>query len=285
MRVTPLIASTFYSDGGTMFGLVPKPIWAKRIAPDEHNRIPQHAHVLFIELEDGRCGLVDTGCGAADRFSEKEQRLHGLCPGWPLGDALSKLGKSPDDIAFVVYTHLHWDHAGGAYAFPRAEHIIHEVEWRDATSGDPLLYKSYPAEILAPLRDLNKRLVNDDESEILPGIWLHRTSGHTRGHCAVRLVHPRLQINHPFADRIGGVTQALFCGDVCPMQHNLRMVFQTSYDTFPLDTRAWKRTWLPRAARERILLLFDHDPDLFGATIREDAREEFVVTETLPANT
>lgn len=284
MRVTPLIASTFLSDGGTMFGLVPKAIWARRIVPDEHNRIPQHAHVLLVELEDGRCGLVDTGCGSADRFSEKEQRLHGLGPGWPLGEALANFAKSPEDIAFVIYTHLHWDHAGGAYAFPHAEHVIHEVEWQDATSGDPLLYKSYPAEVLAPLRGLKKRLVSAGESEVLPGIWMHRTSGHTRGHCAIRLMHPRLHINHLCAERFRGVTQALFCGDVCPMHHNLRMVFQTSYDTYPLDTRAWKRAWLPRAANERILLLFDHDPDLYGATIREDSREEFVVAETLPAS-
>lgn len=90
-------------------------------------------------------------------------------------------------------------------------------------------------------------------------------------------------MNHHAAAEFSGVTQALFCGDVCPMRHNLRMVFQTSYDTFPLDTRAWKREWLPRAAREGILLLFDHDPDLFGAVIREDEREEFVVEKALPA--
>lgn len=282
MRVTPLIASRFTSDGGTMFGLVPKSIWSSRIAPDEQNRIPQHAHVLLVELDDGRTGLVDTGCGSADRFSEKEQRLHGLGPGWPLMEALLAADKKPDDIEFIILSHLHWDHAGGAYAFPRARLFIHAQEWRDATSNDPLLYKSYPAKTIDPLREAAKELIEGDDTEILPGIWMHRTSGHTRGHCAVRLIHPRLTIQHPAANALSGLTQALFCGDVCPMRHNLRMVFQTSYDTFPLDTRAWKRAWLPRAAREGILLLFDHDPDLFGATIHECAREEFVVNTALP---
>lgn len=286
MRVTPLIASNFLTDGGTMFGLVPKPIWAKRLPPDEKNRIPQHAHVLLLELEDGRRGLVDAGCGSATRFSERESQLHGLGAGWPLLDALRARGIAPDAIDFIVFTHLHWDHAGGAVAppefgrglsFPRARLFIHAVEWEDATSHNPLLYKSYPPDTIAALREADLELVSGDEAELLPGIWLHRTSGHTRGHCAVRLAHPHLEFVHAQAAACAGITQALLAGDVCPTQHNLRMVFQTSYDTFPLDTRQWKRDWLPRIAQENMLLLFDHDPDIFGALIRADEKEEFAV--------
>lgn len=290
MRVTPLIASTFTSDGGTMFGLVPKPIWSRRIAPDELNRIPQHAHVLLIELADGRRGLVDTGCGSADRFSDRERQLSGLGPGWPLLAELRARDIEPDAIEFIVFTHLHWDHAGGAVAppgfgralsFPRARMFIHAQEWKDATSGNPLLYKSYPPETIQPLRDGLMELVDADESEILPGVWLHRTSGHTQGHCAIRLTHPKLELAHPDAASFAGVTDLLFAGDVCPTRHNLRLVFQTSYDTFPLDTRAWKLAWLPRIARERVLLLFDHDPGAFGALIRPDEKEEFAVAQLL----
>lgn len=291
MRVTPLLASTFTSDGGTMFGLVPKPIWSRKVTPDDQNRIPQHAHSLLVELDDGRKGLVDTGCGSAGRFSEKELKLNGLGPGWPLLDALLARGLSPDELDFIVFTHLHWDHAGGVVApsslarersFPRATLHTHALEWEDATSRNPLLYKSYPPDTIDALRGAPMALARADESEILPGIWLHRTSGHTRGHCAVRLTHPKLELVHPQAADFAGVTQLLFAGDVCPMRHNLRMVFQTSYDTFPLDTRAWKRAWLPRIAREHILLMFDHDPEAFGALIREDEREEFAVTRLLP---
>ncbi len=291
MRVTPLIASTFTSDGGTMFGLVPKPIWSRLIAPDDQNRIAQHAHVLLVELDDGRIGLVDTGCGSADRFSEKENVLHGLGPGWPLLDALRTRGIEPEQINFLVFTHLHWDHAGGAVAppafarertFPNATLFIHEKEWEDATSSNPLLYKSYPPETIDALRGATLNLSAPDIAEILPGIWLHRTSGHTRGHCAVRIAHPELKLDHPHAADFTGITQLLLAGDVCPTQHNLRMVFQTSYDTFPLDTRVWKREWLPRIANENILLLFDHDPDAYGAIIRADPKKEFVVERTLP---
>lgn len=296
MKVRPLIASRFVSDGGSMFGLVPKPIWAKLIPPDERNGIPQNANVLLVELDDGRRGLLDTGCGDPARFTDKELALHGMTRAWPLMDALQALGLSPESIDFVALTHLHWDHAGGAgtataegYAtltFPNALHFIHEQEWADATSGDPLLYKSYPAETIAPLRqmpDAQRMLVRDDAPNILPGLRMLRSSGHTRGHCVIHVEHDGLEVQHPNADEFGPVRHLMFTGDVCPTQHHLRMVFQTAYDTWPLDTRRWKQEWLARAARDGIALFFDHDPIDCAALIRADERKEFVVTRNLAA--
>lgn len=286
MRVTPLLASTFRSDGGTMFGLVPRALWEKKVQPDARHTIPQHAHALLVELDDGRRGLVDTGCGSAENFGAREQALNGLGPGWPLRENLAACGVALEDLDFVVYTHLHWDHAGGAVApaslgralsFPRARHYLHALEWEDACSGNPLLYKSYPPVIPAALQQADRVLVHGDDEEILPGLRLIRTSGHTRGHCSVFLPGRNLELVHPQAALLAGGGGLLLAGDVCPSRHNLRLVFQTSYDTFPLDTRAWKTTWLPRLARDRIALLFDHDPDLLGALIRPDEREEFVV--------
>lgn len=286
MRITPLIASRFRSDGGTMFGLVPRPIWSKRIAPDDRNSIPQDAHSLLVETDDGRLGLVDTGCGPAARFSDRERALNGLGEGWPLLEALTALGVAPEQIAFIAFTHLHWDHCGGADAtvFRNAELIVHETEWADAHGRDPLLYKSYPPDAVDPLKSgfaSRTRLLNDAQDRIAPGLRLVRSSGHTRGHCVAEFTGA-IEIVHPSAAALGPVELAVFAGDVCPMQHNLRMVFQTSYDTYPLDTRRWKREWLPRLARQRGLLLFDHDPSAFGAIIREDEREEFAVETVLP---
>jgi glyoxylase-like metal-dependent hydrolase (beta-lactamase superfamily II) len=286
MRITPLIASRFRTDGGTMFGLVPKNIWAKRLPPDEQNRIPQNAHTLLVETDEGRLGLVDTGCGSAAKFSDKEVSLHGLGTGWPLLENLSALGIAPEKIDFITFTHLHWDHCGGADAnvFRNAELIVHELEWADAFGGDPLLYKSYPPEAVDPLKSGfagRTRFVTDEKNEIAPGLRLVRSSGHTRGHCVAEF-SDEIEIYHPAAASLPKIHRAVFAGDVCPMRHSMRMVFQTSYDTYPLDTRRWKREWLPRIASERALLFFDHDPDAFGAIIREDPREEFAADILLP---
>jgi glyoxylase-like metal-dependent hydrolase (beta-lactamase superfamily II) len=294
MRVTPLIASRFRSDGGAMFGLVPKPIWSRRLPPDELNRIPQHAHALLLELADGRTGLVDTGCGDPARLPAKEREQQALGGDWPLMDALQARGLAPAQIDFIILTHLHGDHAGGAVRpgpdqpgphFPNARYYLHELEWADAVSGDPLLYKSYPPEIVAALQALppaQRCLVSDAQPDLFPGVRLERSGGHTRGHAVIHLESGDLELNHPDAAAFGPVRHALFAGDVCPTHAHLRLVFQTAYDTYPLDTRRWKQTWLPRIAAEPIALFFDHDPGLFAACIAPDPRAEYVLRNTLP---
>jgi glyoxylase-like metal-dependent hydrolase (beta-lactamase superfamily II) len=293
VRVTPLVASRFRSDGGAMFGLVPKPIWAKRLPPDEHNAVAQYARVLLIEWPDGRRGLLDTGCGDPARFSEPERRRHGLTDDWPLLAQLAACGIEPESIDVVILSHLHWDHAGGlvrltpegglAPLFPWATLVLHALEWEDAMSGDPLLYKSYPDSVTQPLRAWpweRVRLVQADDHEVVPGVRLVRSGGHTRGHCCVHIEARDMVV------RAAGVEvetpRLVYAGDVCPTQHHLRLVFQTAYDTFPLQARQWKYNWLPRIARDEAILCFDHDPDLWGARIKPDAQEEYRVTQSWP---
>jgi len=294
MKVTPLIASQFTSDGGTMFGLVPKPIWSKLIAADADNRIRQNANILLVTMDDGSLGLIDTGCGPARKFTAKEIEVHGLGPGWPLMEGLAARGISPDDIAFVIFSHLHWDHAGGASdgtpgewhpSFPNADHYVHAQEWEDAFAGDPLLYKSYPAETVQPLQAVPAgkwHKVTSERKEIRPGITLVRSGGHTRGHAVIVLEDfDGIEIMHPESIFMFPPKRLVYAGDVCPTRHNFRMVFQTSYDTYPLDTRRWKRAWLPEMAADGTVILFDHDPDLFGATVKVHERREFAVDKTL----
>lgn len=294
MKIVPLIASRFLTDGGTMFGLVPKTIWARLIKPDENNRIRQHAHVLLIELPDGRRGLVDTGCGDYAKFDPKEAELHGLGPGWPLMEALKNLGVDRETISFVIFSHLHWDHVGGASmrvggewvpTFPNAVHYMHAQEWECATGGDPLLYKSYPADSIAPLKKIpagQLHLVREDKKKILPGITMIRSGGHTKGHAVILIEDPAgITIEHPESMFLFPPRSVLFAGDVCPTSHNLRMVFQASYDTYPLETRQWKRTTFPQLVQNETMILFDHDPDFFGATIVPHEKKEFVTAKVL----
>jgi glyoxylase-like metal-dependent hydrolase (beta-lactamase superfamily II) len=294
LRIIPLIASTFASDGGTMFGLIPRSIWVKRVTPDERNRIVQHARSLLVELSDGRKGLIETGCGSADLFSEKEREIHALGPGWPLMENLDRIGLKPDAIDFVVFTHLHWDHAGGAsrpadngarrLTFPNATHYVHTLEWKDALSKDPLLHKSYPEGVIAPLHSAQARFhfTTDRDTQVRPGLRLVRTSGHTRGHSMVLFEADEILLEHPGGGPSMKTRAAIFAGDICPSHHHLRMVAQTNYDTFPLKTRAWKRRWLPWLARKHGVLLFDHDPELLGTTLRPDPKEEMAVETEWP---
>ena len=295
MRITPIKASNISSDGGTIFGIIPKAIWSRKIQADERNQVVLAANVLLVELDDGRRGLVDLGCGSPATYSEKERKIHGLGEEWPLPDRLRDAGVSPEQIDFVAITHLHWDHAGGilspdacgvlAETFPKAVFHVNRKEWEDAFSGNPFFFKSYPEATLAPFRALRPdrvRLAGDDE-EVLPGLRLVRSGGHTRGHSVIVLRSSRMELNHPQGAWFGNCPYLVFAGDIVPTRHHLRMVAQMSFDFYPLETRAWKRKWLADIARDGALLCFEHDPDLFGATLRADAREEYAVDRSLSA--
>ncbi len=294
MKITPLVASRFRSDGGTMFGIVPRVIWQRLLEPDEYNTIPQHTNTLLIELGDGRRGLLDTGCGNPAWFSEKERAVHQMEEGWSLVTELEGAGVSPGDIDFVVHSHLHWDHAGGTahidqddalqITFPNAKHFAHRKEWDDATSGDRMFYKAYPDYTIQPLvrmADSHFTIVEDDDAEVLPGIRMCVTGGHTRGHCSINLSDDEIVVDHPAATGLATLSSAVYAADVCPMQHNMRVAYGISYDLYPVQTRQWKFDVLPGIAESQALLLYIHDPDCFGGTIIPDERKEFVLSSSL----
>ena len=115
LRVHAIQAGGQRLDGGAMFGVVPKPLWERRIPADQRNRIQLGMRCLLIEHEIGLV-LIDTGAG--NKESEKFYEIYGIenagAPGpTQLEDAIRQAGFSPDDIALVINSHLHFDHAGG----------------------------------------------------------------------------------------------------------------------------------------------------------------------------
>src|SRR5688572_23395886 len=97
-----------------------------------------------------------------------------------LVNRLGTLGLEPGDVAVVVLSHLHYDHAGGAELFPKSELIVQKDEYA---------YAQYPASFFAPfyyrknfdLPGYRWRLL-DGDSELAPGLTVLRSDGHTPGH-------------------------------------------------------------------------------------------------------
>src|SRR2546427_6452983 len=134
-----LEAGTQHLDGGAMFGVVPKALWARRAPPDDRNRIPLALRCLLVEHDDGLV-LIDTGIG--NKESGKFIDIYGVENAGQndrtkLEDALGELGHGPDDIRWVINTHLHFGHAGGDYlidptrgirlAIPKARHVVQKA--------------------------------------------------------------------------------------------------------------------------------------------------------------
>ena len=119
-----------------MFGVVPKPLWERTNPADENNRIDMAARSLLIE--DGeRLILVDTGLG--NKQSDKFFSHYALWGEHSLARSLNKLGFHNDDITDVVFTHLHFDHCGGAivrnkkgFYEPAFKNVVlsHKDHWR-----------------------------------------------------------------------------------------------------------------------------------------------------------
>lgn len=287
MKVTPFICSTFLSDGGVMFGMVPKPLWSRLIEPDDQNRIPQHCNNLLIELNNGQKGIIDTGCGDPQAYPDKIRSFQGLGDRWQLKEALEGFGLSGNDIDFILFTHLHWDHASGLNdssaqpLFPNATLYIHALEWENATEN-ALLHSAYPLTCTEALKKYTAlELFEGDSGSLLPGVDFQRSSGHTEGHCTFTLYDETIELLHQDASELGSINRVIFCGDACPTQHHLKEKYYPSYDLYPLCSRSWKRETLPHAAKENTVLIFSHDPSIHGGTIKACERSEFIIDQAL----
>jgi glyoxylase-like metal-dependent hydrolase (beta-lactamase superfamily II) len=97
-------------------------------------------------------------------------------------EAFETAGISPDSIEKVIYTHLHNDHAGNAHLFPNALHIFQDLEWKELLDPLPsmMIRGDYDQSLIPVLKDMNCQRVAG-EVEILDGIKLIQTPGHTRG--------------------------------------------------------------------------------------------------------
>jgi glyoxylase-like metal-dependent hydrolase (beta-lactamase superfamily II) len=266
MRIGPYEVSVietgrFGLDGGAMFGVVPKPLWAKAVAPDERNRIPMAARALLLR-GGGRTILVDTGNGA--KFPDKLREIYKIdTTGSDLLSSLRAEGVQPADVTDVLLTHLHFDHAGGSSVrdngrllpqFPAAAYYVQRDQWDAALGPTERDRASYFPDDFLPLREHGVLHLLDGEGEIFPGIQLKLFHGHTTA-----LQTPLLS---------DGRTTLLFCADLIPMAPHVQLPWIMAYDLRPLVTLEEKRRILHAATEEGWILVFEHDPQVAAATIR-----------------
>ena len=263
---------TFLTDGGVMFGVVPRTLWSNIATPDELNRVPCASRCLLAR--NGRqTVLVDTGYGG--KYAPLDRKFWAMEPGEPLVEDLARLGVTPEDVDVVVFSHLHFDHAGGSTrydhqrrlvtTFPRARHFVGRIEWEDATGQSAELQTAYCSDNFHPLEASGRLVLVDDNAEILPGLRACLTGGHTRGHLALRFESDG--------------QAALFISDFCPTTAHVRRMWHTAYDTFPVETRRRKPEILGEAADRNWWVLWYHDPRVAASRLRRDPRREFLVVD------
>jgi len=250
--LTMINGGDFRLDGGAMHGVVPKTIWSRLVSCDDQNRCTYSTNCLLVEI-GGKRILVETGNG--DKFSPKLKDIYGIYHDRSAATALRDIGVDPESIDFVLMTHLHFDHCGGATTrtvsgdvvpvFPRAVHVVQRAELEAARHPHERNRASYLAENFGPLEEAQLLRAVDGETDLLPGVTVIPTPGHTPGHQSVLID--------------GGGDKALFLGDVVPTSIHVRLPYVMSYDLDVEATLGSKKRIYRRAFDEDWLLLFGHD--------------------------
>jgi glyoxylase-like metal-dependent hydrolase (beta-lactamase superfamily II) len=252
-EIYPITDGILRLDGGAMFGIVPKILWEKHHPPDDQNRIKLELGSLLIKAH-GFHILVDTGIG--NKEDEKFNQMYGVKRQPSLEESLSQLNLLPGNIDLVINTHFHFDHAGGNTrrdergeihpTFAKAAYFIQKGEWDFANKPNERTRGSYLLDNYEVLPKAGRLNLLEGDSEILKGISVIRTPGHTPHHQSI------------FIESDG--EKAVFLGDLVPTASHIPLPYIMGYDLFPLTTLETKRKLLEQAEEEHWLLIFQHDP-------------------------
>ncbi len=253
-ELTILTDGPYLLDGGAMFGVVPKPLWEKRMPANERNQIVLGTNTIVVRTGKHTI-VIETGIG--NKLSEKQRGIFDARQLLPASFAAA--GIDPGAVDIVINTHLHFDHCGWnttrkpdgriVPTFPNAQYFAHrgEVEHghlqleRDAVSYisdnyDPLLATGQMTLIDPPEGGL---------LEIVPGVSVEVFPGHTAQMMAVLL------------DSAG--ERACYISDLIPTSAHLDVTWVMGYDLDPLTCIEQRKRFLSRAIPEKWLVLFTHD--------------------------
>ena len=255
LELVPILDGYFALDGGAMFGVVPKPLW-QRVAPaDQRNRIRLAMRAWLVRRGEATV-IIDAGAG--DKLDAKAADIYGFDGVSSLERSLAEAGVGVDDIDVVIASHLHFDHAGGFTVrdpdgrvrprFPGARYIVRRGEWEAALAPHERNRASYFAENYVPLRDAGVLHLHDEDAEVVPGVRVRRTGGHTRDHQIVYI-------------ESAGET-AVFVADLLPTAAHLPLPYIMGYDLYPMETLEFKRGFLAEAVQRSYVILFEHDPSI-----------------------
>jgi len=267
-------------DGGAMFGVVPKPLWERRIPADARNRIPMGMRCLLVEHD---AGLVLVDSGAGNKETQKFYEIYGIENAGAGGrtaleDGVRAAGHDPADVFLVINSHLHFDHAGGntfrdaggevRLAFPNARYVVQAGEYRYAMHTNERTAASYFPHNYEPVLAAARLDLVEGEREVLPGVRLIPTPGHTPHHQSILLTSDG--------------ESAFFAADLIPTHAHLPLPWIMGYDVEPLVTLETKRRMLARAAAEGWLVVFEHDAHVAWGHVAHDGKSYGLLAPAAP---
>jgi len=255
----------FALDGGAMFGVVPKPLWAKLQPPDDRNRITMAARAMLL-VGHGRKILVDNGNGS--KFTPKLTDIYRLDNSeHEIGKSLARAGVPAAEITDVILTHLHFDHAGGSTvmeggtlkpAFPNARYYVQMAHWVQAIHPTEKDRASFMSDDFMPLKEHGVLEFVEGEFELFPNLHLVLMNGHTAAQQLPKITDGRNTL--------------LYCCDLFPTVSHIPLPYIMAYDLRPLTTLEEKKKILKSAVDEEWTLFFEHDPSTAAGKVRSNGK-------------
>ena len=270
----------FRLDGGAMYGIIPKPLWEKNSPPDELNRIDLALRLLLIKAGK-RNVLIDTGIGDyhGDKF---DQQFDVRSTKKPLEAALKQINLTPEDITDLIISHLHFDHIGGIVnhttegfeeALPKAKLHLHKKHWEYSQKPTQRDAGSFHTKVFTPViekasKEGRVHWLDGKEGEIIPelGLKFITSFGHTPW------------MIHPHDDKV------IYMADLIPTAHHIHIPWVMGYDIAPGVTTEDKDRVLPFIEENNLKMVFEHDPEFWGASLTKDDRGRYTAFEKYHCN-
>jgi glyoxylase-like metal-dependent hydrolase (beta-lactamase superfamily II) len=248
-----LLVSRFKLDGGSMYAELPKPYWSRFSKADELNRIPLVVRALLLRTSETTI-LIEAGMG--NDFTPVQTRrlaIDDLEGG--LERALEEAGVRPESIDHLILTHLHFDHVAGLGrpdeagivnpVLPNATVYIQRSHWEKAGRPGPKEIDSFQQRDLDLIAKM-KTVFLDGAAEILPGIELALSDGHTTGLQVVTIRGEQETLYYP--------------SDMIPTLAHVRVPYTMGFDMWPEKLVSEKEAYLSEVARTGGIMVFIHDP-------------------------
>ena len=267
-ELTVLSDGIYYLDGGSMFGVVPKSLWQKRVEVDEHNLMTCGTNSVLVRTGTKNV-LIETGIGSKlnDKLKaiyRNEERLM---------ESFEAAGTSPEEIDVVINSHLHFDHCGwntryapggkAVATFPRAKYYAQLGEWEHAQQQLERDRISYISDNYNPLIESGHMQLLEGDAAILPGISVVVYPGHTR-HMQAIMIESNGQ-------------KACYISDLVPTSKHVDLTWVMAYDVHPLDTIESRKRYYAQAVPQQWLTIFTHDHEIPWAYLDESKAGKLAV--------
>lgn len=264
MQLTWLDGGVNFLDGGAMFGVVPKALWSRKYATDENNVIELRTDPILIQYQ-GKNLLIDSGIGKG-KLDDKKKRNLGVRAETRVEESLQELGLAPEDIDIVLMTHLHNDHAAGltgfkdgelVSVFPNADIYTSQIEWDEMREPNIRSRNTYWKENWEPVQGQMKTF--EGEIEVMPGIKMIHTGGHSDGHSVIKLEQNGETLIH--------------MADIMPTHAHQNPLWVLAYDDYPMDSIFAKERLMKEALPNNYGFIYYHDAVYRMTRFSEDGKE------------